>query len=136
MLTTFKFSVIHTKVGREGRKKNNQDYTQLAISISYRTYNLLQANMHLYYSWVRILLKLVIVVYQYYTYLNMQFWVRVHVIKKLLVVGVLLVPLYSFIIAEIVSQWYQQNFATEKLRLLAILVQKGLNPDIQKEANK
>lgn len=65
----------------------------------------------------------------------MQFWVRVHVIKKLLVIGILLVPLLGFIIAEIVSQRYQQNFATEKLRLLAILVQKGLNPDIQKETS-
>lgn len=53
----------------------------------------------------------------------------VHVVKQPLVVVVLLVPLQSLIVAEIVSQRNQDHFAAEQLGLLPVLVQKELCPD-------
>lgn len=65
------------------------------------------------------------------TYLHVHFRMRVHVVKQLLVVDVLLVPLQRFIVPEIVSQRNQQHFAAEQLGLLTILVEQNRSSETQ-----
>ena len=57
-------------------------------------------------------------------YLDVHLGVGVHEVEEALVVGELLVPLLSHVVAEVVAQGNQAHFAAEQLGLLAVLVQK------------
>ena len=61
-------------------------------------------------------------------YLNIILRMRIHIIKKQLVILELMIPFGAFSVAEVISQRGQDNCGTEKLRLLSILVQKHLGP--------
>ena len=54
----------------------------------------------------------------------MHLGVGVHVVEEALVVGELLVPLQSHVVAEVVAKGNQEHFAAEQLGLLAVLVQQ------------
>ena len=53
---------------------------------------------------------------------------RVHIIKKQLVILELMIPFGAFRVAKIVSQRGQDHRGTEELWLLSVLVQKHLGP--------
>ena len=57
-------------------------------------------------------------------YLDVHLGVGVHVVEEPLVVGELLVPFQSHVVAEIIAQGNQEHFAAEQLGLLAVLVQQ------------
>lgn len=58
----------------------------------------------------------------------MQFWMRIHVIKQLLVILELLIPLRSLVVSEIIPQGNQNYFCFEKLGLLSVLIQNHVCP--------
>lgn len=49
---------------------------------------------------------------------------RIHVVKQLLIVDVLLIPLQSLVIAEIVSKGDQKHLAAVQFGLFAVLIQE------------
>ena len=63
------------------------------------------------------------------SYLYVQLWVRIHVVKQLLVVGELLIPLQGLVVAEVISQWDQEHFAAVEFGLLAVLIQEQICPE-------
>lgn len=63
-----------------------------------------------------------------FSHLYMQLWVRIHVVKQLLVVDVLLIPLQSLVIAEVVSQGNEKDFAAVQFGLFAVLIQEQMCP--------
>lgn len=54
---------------------------------------------------------------------------RIHVVKELLVVGVLLIPLQGLVIPEVISQGDQEDLAPVQFGLFAVLVQQQISPD-------
>lgn len=56
---------------------------------------------------------------------------RVHIIKKQLVILELVIPFGAFGVAEIVSQRGQDHCGTEELWLLSVLVQEHLGPVLE-----
>lgn len=62
----------------------------------------------------------------------MHFWVGVHVIEQFLVVEVLLVPLYCFVVAEVVPQRNQQHFTTEQLGFFTVLIKQNPSSETEK----
>lgn len=59
----------------------------------------------------------------------MHLWVRIHVVKQLLVVGILLIPFEGFIVAEVVPQRNEEHLAAVEFGLFAVLIQEQLCPD-------
>lgn len=56
---------------------------------------------------------------------------RIHVVKELLVVGVLLIPLQGLVIPEVISQGDQEDVAPVQLGLFAVLIQQQISPDCE-----
>lgn len=56
------------------------------------------------------------------SHLNMHLRVRIHVVKQLLVVAVLLIPLQSLVIAEVISQRDKEDLAAVEFGLFAVLI--------------
>lgn len=54
---------------------------------------------------------------------------RIHVVKELLVVGVLLIPLQGLVIPEVISQGDQEDVAPVQFGLFAVLIQQQISPD-------
>lgn len=54
----------------------------------------------------------------------MHLRVRIHVVKQLLVVAVLLIPLQSLVIAEVISQRDKEDLAAVEFGLFAVLIQE------------
>lgn len=65
----------------------------------------------------------------YLCYLYMHFRVRVHVVKQLLVVHVLLIPLQRLVIAEVVTQWNEKYLAAVQFRLFTVLIKEQIRPE-------
>lgn len=66
------------------------------------------------------------------SHLYMHLWVRIHVVKELLVVDVLLIPLKRLVIAEVVSQRDKKHLAAVEFGLLTVLIQEQVCPDWQR----
>lgn len=64
-----------------------------------------------------------------FSHLYMHLRMRIHVVEQLLVVAVLLIPLQSLVIAEVVSQGDEKHLAAVKFGLLTVLVQEQLCPE-------
>lgn len=60
----------------------------------------------------------------FFSYFYVHFWVRIHVVKKLLIVDVLLIPLQSLVVAEVVSKGDQKHLAAVQFGLFAVLIQE------------
>lgn len=58
------------------------------------------------------------------SHLYMHLRVRIHVVKQLLVVAVLLIPLQSLVIAEVISQRDKEDLAAVEFGLFAVLIQE------------
>lgn len=59
-----------------------------------------------------------------FPHLYMHLWVRIHVVKQLLVVDVLLIPLQGHVVAEVISQRDKEDFAAVQFGLFSVLIQK------------
>lgn len=64
-----------------------------------------------------------------FCHLYMHLRVRIHVVKQLLVVDVLLIPLQGFVIAEVISQGNKEHLAAVEFGLFAILIQEQVCPN-------
>lgn len=64
------------------------------------------------------------------TYMNIQLWIGIHVIKEFLVVGVLSIPLWRVIISEVISKWSDDYICCKQLRFLPVLVKDHLRSEI------
>ena len=64
-----------------------------------------------------------------FSHLYVHLWVRIHVVKQLLVVDILLIPLQSLVIAEVVSQRDEEYLAAVELGLFTVLIQQQVCPD-------
>lgn len=70
------------------------------------------------------------------THLHMHLWVRVHVVKELLVVHVLLIPLKGLVIPEVISQGDKKNLTAVEFGLFAVLIQKQACSDREKKVSE
>ena len=59
----------------------------------------------------------------------MHLWMRIHVVKQLLVVDVLLIPLQSLVIAEVIAQRDKKHLTAVEFGLFAILIQEQVCPN-------
>lgn len=59
----------------------------------------------------------------------MHLWVRIHVVKQLLVVDVLLIPLQGLVITEVISQGDEEHLAAVEFGLFAILIEEQVCPN-------
>lgn len=71
-----------------------------------------------------------------FSYLYMHLRVRIHVVKQLLVVDVLLIPLQGFVVAKVVPQGDKEHFAAVEFGLFTVLVQEQLCPDWQTKGER
>lgn len=63
------------------------------------------------------------------SHLYVQLWVRIHVVKQLLVVVELLIPLQRLVVAKVISQRDQKHLAAVEFGLLTVLIQEQVCPD-------
>lgn len=72
------------------------------------------------------------------SYFNMHLWVRIHVVKQLLIIDILLIPLQSLVIAEVISKRDKKDLAAVEFGLFAVLVQEQVCPagETRKEGKK
>lgn len=59
----------------------------------------------------------------------MHLRVRIHVVKQLLVVDILLIPLKGFIVAEVIPQRNKEHLTAVEFRFFTVLIQEQLCPD-------
>lgn len=63
-----------------------------------------------------------------FSHLYVHLGVRIHVVKQLLVVDVLLIPFQSLVVAEVISQGHEKHLAAVEFGLFAVLIQEELCP--------
>lgn len=68
-----------------------------------------------------------------FSHLYVHLWVRIHIVKQLLVVDVLLIPLQGLVVAEVISQRDKKHLAAVEFRLFTVLIQEQVRPDLEKE---
>lgn len=54
----------------------------------------------------------------------MQLRMRIHIVKQLLIIDVLLIPFQGLIVAEVISQRNEKHLAAVEFGLLTVLVQE------------
>lgn len=75
------------------------------------------------------MVTLFVTVDKLFSHLYMQLWVRIHVVKQLLVVNVLLIPLQGLVVAEVIPQGDEKDLAAVQFGLLTVLIQEQVCPD-------
>lgn len=64
-----------------------------------------------------------------FSHLYVHLWVRIHVVKQLLVIGILLIPLQRLVVAEVISQRDKKHLAAVEFGLFTVLIQEQVSPD-------
>lgn len=75
------------------------------------------------------LATLFVTVDKLFSHLYVHLRVRIHVVKQLLVVHVLLIPLQGFVVAEVISQRDKKYLAAVEFGLFTVLIQEQVCPD-------
>lgn len=64
-----------------------------------------------------------------FSHLYVHLWVRIHVVKQLLIVDILLIPFQCLVVAEVISQGNEKHLAAVQFGLFTVLIQEQLCPD-------